>query len=119
MEPDNCDLLEFAHPPADAASVFAVLSPSLATWFTERFGEPTPIQRLAWPALAAGKNLLLSAPTGTGKTLAAFLPILDSLIGDSRAGGSSVRCLYVAPLKALGNDACRNLERHVEEIKPH
>jgi ATP-dependent Lhr-like helicase len=119
MEPDNCDLLEFAPPPADAALALAVLSPPLASWFTQRFGEPTLIQRLAWPALAAGKNLLLSAPTGTGKTLAAFLPILNGLIGDSRTGRSSVRCLYVAPLKALGNDACRNLERHVEEITPH
>src|SRR5262249_3927819 len=85
-------------------------------WFRQRFGEPTPAQRLAWPVLAAGKNLLLAAPTGSGKTLAAFLPILSDLLTGSFS--ASVRCLYVAPLKALGNDARRNLRKHLREIRP-
>jgi ATP-dependent Lhr-like helicase len=78
-------------------------------------GQPTAAQCLAWPALAAGKNLLLCAPTGSGKTLAAFLPILDRLLAEPAA--ASVRCLYVAPLKALVNDARRNLQSHLDGIR--
>jgi ATP-dependent Lhr-like helicase len=78
-------------------------------------GQPTAAQCLAWPALAAGRNLLLGAPTGSGKTLAAFLPILDQLLAQPPV--ASVRCLYVAPLKALVNDARRNLEGHLDGIR--
>ena len=65
--------------------------------------------------IAASKNLLLCAPTGTGKTLAAFLPILGELLRAPLA--ASVRCLYVAPLKALGNDVRKNLRRHLRGIR--
>ncbi len=89
--------------PVNTAAAMATLALPVAAWFRERFGEPTPIQRLAWPALATNRHLLLSAPTGTGKTLAAFLPILNRLLDPDTAGANtpSVRCLYVAPLKAL------------------
>ena len=53
--------------------------PAVASWFREQFGEPTPPQRLGWPAIAAGQNTLIVAPTGSGKTLAAFLAALDHL----------------------------------------
>jgi ATP-dependent Lhr-like helicase len=83
------------------------LSPAVRAWFTQRFGQPTPIQRLAWPDVADGKNVLLSAPTGSGKTLAAFLPLLDHLLAEPPVTG--VRVLYVSPLKALCSDIRRNL----------
>src|SRR4051812_44784615 len=97
---EGLDLLE---QPGPAAAALAALGEPAARWFAQRFGEPTPSQRLAWPVLAAGRHLLLSAPTGTGKTLAAFLPVFSRLCA-SAAGPApppdGVRCLYVAPLKA-------------------
>jgi ATP-dependent Lhr-like helicase len=93
------------------------------TWFRQRFGVPTEVQRLAWPLVAAGQNVLISAPTGTGKTLAAFLPILDNLLfpPDQQPSGlgddSRLRCLYVSPLKALASDACRSLEAHLAGLR--
>ena len=54
--------------------------PATESWFRKTFGEPTKIQREAWPAIADGKHVLVSAPTGTGKTLSAFLVFIDQLL---------------------------------------
>jgi ATP-dependent Lhr-like helicase len=107
--------LDFLDQPGPADAALAALPAPVAGWFCRRFGAPTAAQRLAWPTLAAGRHLLLSAPTGTGKTLAAFLPVLGDLLGRPRA----LRCLYVAPLKALVHDACRSLEAHLAGLAPH
>ena len=56
-----------------------LFSPDTARWFHESLGAPTPVQEAAWPAIAAGGHVLVSAPTGTGKTLSAFLVFLDRL----------------------------------------
>jgi ATP-dependent helicase Lhr and Lhr-like helicase len=80
------------------------------TWFREAFGDPTPAQELAWPALARDESALVVAPTGSGKTLAAFLVFLDRLARRPPADEEGVRVLYVSPLRALGNDIHRNLE---------
>ena len=72
-------------------------------------GDPTPAQRLGWPAIAAGRNTLIVAPTGSGKTLAAFLAALDLLWRTPRRE-AGVRILYISPLKALNEDIRRNLE---------
>jgi ATP-dependent Lhr-like helicase len=83
----------------------------VAAWFRESLGEPTPPQRLGWPAIAAGQNTLIVAPTGSGKTLAAFLAAMDLLWRNPRpAAPGGVRILYISPLKALGEDIRRNLE---------
>jgi ATP-dependent helicase Lhr and Lhr-like helicase len=87
----------------------SVLGEVAGGWFREVFGDPTPAQDLAWPALAAGESALVVAPTGSGKTLAAFLVFLDRLAREPRQE-PGVRVLYVTPLKALGNDIHRNLE---------
>ena len=87
----------------------------VAGWFRSTFGEPTPPQRLGWPAIAAGQNTLLFSPTGSGKTLAAFLACLDHLWRTPRAK-PGVRILYVSPLKALNNDVSRNLQLPLEGI---
>ncbi|MBZ5640792.1 MAG: DEAD/DEAH box helicase [Acidobacteriia bacterium] len=85
-------------------------------WFRERYGEPTEVQRLAWPRIAAGEHVLAIAPTGSGKTLAAFLWAIERLSsGASEAG--RVRILYVSPLRALGNDVRRNLLGPLEELR--
>ena len=76
MAPDAHCETDYLGPPPSAATALAALAEPVRRWFAQRFGEPTPAQRLAWPSLAAGKNLLLGAPTGSGKTLAAFLPTI-------------------------------------------
>ncbi|MCB9377624.1 MAG: DEAD/DEAH box helicase [Holophagales bacterium] len=83
--------------------------PTVAAWFTSRFGAPTEIQALAWPRIAAGAHTLVVAPTGSGKTLTGFLWPLDRLLTGAWEGGG-VRVLYVSPLKALNADIERNLE---------
>ncbi|HEY8528610.1 MAG TPA: DEAD/DEAH box helicase [Paenibacillaceae bacterium] len=88
--------------------------PVLSAWFAERFGEPTDVQKRAWPLIAEGAHTLVAAPTGSGKTLAALLPLLDRLIREKLQGGREaaergVRILYVTPLKALNNDIRRHL----------
>lgn len=92
--------------------------PIVQRWFTETLGEPSPPQVAGWPAIAAGEHTLILAPTGTGKTLAAFLWELNALIieGQRSPLPNSVQLLYVSPLKALGNDIHRNLERPLQEL---
>jgi ATP-dependent helicase Lhr and Lhr-like helicase len=114
MAEDAPDRLDFLPVPPSPQAALATLSEPVRRWFTGRFTTPTPGQRLAWPAVAEGKHFLLCAPTGSGKTLAAFLPVLDRLL--SHFAGAGVRCLYLAPLKALANDTRRNLRRHLREL---
>src|SRR5271157_6136912 len=83
--------------------------PPVAAWFRDALGDPTPAQRLGWPAIAAGRNTLIVAPTGSGKTLAALLAALDLLWRIPRRD-AGVRILYVSPLKALNEDIRRNLD---------
>src|SRR5215470_14242917 len=87
-------------------SALDVFSPATRAWFDNAFGEPTPAQRLGWPAIASGKHTLIQAPTGSGKTLAAFLYGIDRLNSEP---GEGLRLLYVSPLKALNYDIERNL----------
>ena len=80
------------------------------TWFRQSFAEPTRPQHLGWPAIASGKSTLILAPTGTGKTLAAFLACLDRVMF-TPAPDRRERCriVYISPLKALAVDVERNL----------
>ncbi|MCU0935875.1 MAG: DEAD/DEAH box helicase, partial [Gammaproteobacteria bacterium] len=78
-------------------------------WFSENFPAPTPVQARGWPVIASGDHALLVAPTGTGKTLAAFLWALDRLARLPADSPPGVRVLYVSPLKALVYDVERNL----------
>lgn len=96
----------------------ALFHPIVDTWFRERFGAPTEPQRLGWPAIAAGRNTLIAAPTGSGKTMAAFLVCIDRLVREGLAGElpDRTQVLYISPLKALSNDIQRNLTGPLEEI---
>ena len=77
-------------------------------WFSGAFPAPTPAQEGAWRAIADGENTLVIAPTGSGKTLSAFLWALDTLAArPERSNGT--RVLYISPLKALAVDVERNL----------
>ncbi|MBK5293016.1 MAG: DEAD/DEAH box helicase [Acidobacteriia bacterium] len=88
------------------------LHPLVAAWFESTFAGATEPQRQAWPLIHAGHDVLISAPTGHGKTLAAFLICLDGLVRQACAGtlGETTSVLYVSPLKALSNDVHKNLD---------
>ena len=90
--------------------------PALKAWFSQRFAAPTDVQKRAWPRIAAGEHVLATAPTGSGKTLTAFLWALHQFAaGDWRTG--KTRVLYVSPLKALNNDIQRNLLTPLQELR--
>ncbi len=91
-------------------------TPATQDWFRGAFTAPTPAQAGAWEAISAGKHALVVAPTGSGKTLSAFLWAIDSVFRERAAlpeepkkDGSRTRILYISPLKALGVDVERNL----------
>ena len=109
-------------------------SPPIGDWFHTRFGEPTPPQVAGWPAIQRGDHTLILAPTGSGKTMAAFLWGIDTLrrvegeewrveVQNSRIhnqetgerkqprdkSGPGIQIVYISPLKALNNDIERNL----------
>ncbi len=92
--------------------------PSIKTWFERRFDSPTPVQANAWPKIAAGGHVLATAPTGSGKTLTAFLWSLNQFAAGVWRPGAT-RVLYVSPLKALNNDIQRNLLIPLEELREH
>jgi ATP-dependent Lhr-like helicase len=87
-------------------------------WWTSKFPAFSAPQRLAIPAIHAGKNVLVCAPTGTGKTLSAFIAILDDLLRRSAAGtlDDTIDTLYISPLRALGTDIEKNLTTPLEQI---
>jgi ATP-dependent helicase Lhr and Lhr-like helicase len=99
-------------PEADSgADAFACFHPITAEWFQRAYGEPTAPQRMGWPVIARGESALILAPTGSGKTLTAFLWCLDRLMLHPRPENPApgARILYISPLKALAVDVERNL----------
>src|SRR5580692_7469906 len=100
-------------------SVLNSFHPAVAAWFSRTFDAPTDAQVAAWPALSAGQHVLVAAPTGSGKTFAAFLSAIDQLIKEGMQGPlpDETRIVYVSPLKALSNDIQRNLEAPLEGIR--
>src|SRR5216110_386061 len=93
--------------------------PAIERWFGDRFAEPTEPQRGAWPVIQAGRNALIAAPTGSGKTFAAFLAAIDSLLRQGLDGAlrDETQVVYVSPLKALSNDVQKNLSEPLAEIR--
>jgi ATP-dependent Lhr-like helicase len=92
--------------------------PLIQRWFRGKFADPTEPQRDGWPHIAAGRHTLIAAPTGSGKTLTAFMAAIDQLLKRSVAGelDDTLRVIYVSPLRALSNDMQRNLESPLREI---
>ncbi|OWT77580.1 ATP-dependent DNA helicase [Achromobacter sp. HZ28] len=88
--------------------------PAVAAWFHRSYDAPTPAQQQAWPLIHAGRPTLVAAPTGSGKTLTAFLAAIDELVRMGLAADGELPdttlVLYVSPLKALSNDIRVNLQ---------
>ncbi|MGH7568827.1 MAG: DEAD/DEAH box helicase [Gemmatimonadales bacterium] len=95
--------------------------PAVARWFGARFTAPTEPQRRAWPLIRQGRDVLIAAPTGSGKTFAAFLSAIDALVRQGLDEGGTLRdetqVVYVSPLKALSNDVQKNLAEPLEQIR--
>ena len=92
--------------------------PLIRTWFNNKFEDLTPPQAMAVPLIDNYENVLVSSPTGTGKTLTAFLSILNNFLKLHRDNNfeDGVHAIYISPLKALANDIDRNLKQPLEEM---
>jgi len=98
--------------------VLGGFEPLVQKWFNSRFEDLTPPQAMAVPLISKKENVLVSSPTGSGKTLTAFLSILNDFFRIHREGElkTGVHAIYVSPLKALANDIDRNLKQPLDEM---
>lgn len=98
--------------------VLTLFEQETAAWFVNTLGEPTPVQKESWPIIAKGHHALISAPTGTGKTLSAFFVFLDRMKRQAQAGclQQELQLIYVSPLKSLAADIRENLNRPLAGI---
>ena len=99
--------------------VMSLMQPLVSTWFNERFTTLTDPQSRAIPVIHNRENVLVSSPTGSGKTLTAFMSIIDELTRYANEGSLEERvyCIYISPLKALANDVNRNLNTPLAEMR--
>jgi ATP-dependent helicase Lhr and Lhr-like helicase len=106
-------------PPATPVEALAWAHPIIQEWFLSRFGSATEPQIEGWPAILAQRPTLISAPTGSGKTLTAFLICIDQLFRKALAGELQphTEVVYISPLKALSNDIRKNLEEPLQQIQ--
>jgi ATP-dependent Lhr-like helicase len=98
--------------------VLSLMHPIVSEWFRSKFSGLTEAQAMAVPLIHAKKNVLVSSPTGSGKTLTAFLSILNELIllaGQNKLE-DRIYAVYISPLKALANDINENLLKPLGEI---
>jgi ATP-dependent Lhr-like helicase len=103
----------------DSSNCLKSFNPLIRDWFLENIGEPSEPQKKGWPEIAEGRNVLICAPTGSGKTFSAFLKCLDWIYSEKKPGirNTGIKIVYISPLKALNNDIYRNLELPVMGIR--
>src|SRR4051812_47672861 len=102
--------------PIISAMSLAPFHPTIQRWFADKFGEPTEPQRHGWPRILSGRHTLISAPTGTGKTIAGYLAAIDSLARQGKDLPDQTQVLYLSPLRALSNDVQKNLQAPLREL---
>src|SRR5262245_64702659 len=97
----------------------SLFHPAVAAWFESNFAAATAAQRDAWPLIKAQRHTLIAAPTGSGKTFAAFMAAIDDLVRLGLEGElkDETHVVYVSPLKALSNDIQRNLQAPLSGIR--
>lgn len=101
---------------SDSNSWCRLFHPIVSDWFSKRYGNATAVQEFAWPEIASGSHVLVCSPTGSGKTMTAFLYFLNMLLTGKLSGGKT-RILYISPLKALNNDIKRNLLEPLDVLR--
>jgi ATP-dependent helicase Lhr and Lhr-like helicase len=112
-------MIEYKEKPDKDKEIFDILNPLVKKWFKSKFkGFATP-QQYALMEVHSRQNVLVSAPTGSGKTLTAFLSILNELIDSAEKGilEDKTYAIYISPLKALSNDISVNLITPLKEIE--
>ncbi len=112
------DMIEKVKDRSTTEELLGLMHPVVASWFRSKFGEVTDAQAMAVPVIHARRSVLVSSPTGSGKTLTAFMSILNELTLLDQRGELEDRiyAVYISPLKALANDINENLLRPLEEI---
>ncbi|NWD44608.1 DEAD/DEAH box helicase [Pseudomonas yamanorum] len=109
--------------PESTDTVLNGFHPAVSAWFRSTFPSVTTAQARAWPLIRERRSTLIAAPTGSGKTLTAFLAVLDDLVHQGVANGGQLPdqtlVVYVSPLKALSNDIQINLQNPLAGITDH
>lgn len=105
--------------PVESEKLYEQLCPPVRQWFQDKFPDFTAPQKLAIPSIMNKEHLLLCSPTGSGKTLTAFLSVIDQLVrlALDKKLEKKVHAIYISPIKALANDIQRNLIGPLNEIK--
>ncbi|NWD50576.1 DEAD/DEAH box helicase [Pseudomonas gingeri] len=106
--------------PEPAPGALAAFHPAVSAWFCKTFPDVTAAQARAWPLIRQRRSTLIAAPTGSGKTLTAFLAVIDELVQQGLDQGGKLAdetfVVYVSPLKALSNDIRINLQEPLAGI---
>ncbi|MDO5848963.1 MAG: ATP-dependent helicase [Methanobrevibacter sp.] len=99
--------------------IYKTLNPLVRKWFDESFDDFTPAQKQSLVDIHKKNNILVSSPTGSGKTLTAFLSIISELttLAENNELEDKVYCIYISPLKALDNDIEKNLDEPLKGIE--
>lgn len=102
----------------DDEHILSRLDDTVSTWFKSKFRSLTPPQRYSILSILDGYNTLVASPTGSGKTLSAFLSIISELVMLAKKDmlEDNVYCIYISPLRSLNNDIAKNLRAPLEEL---
>ena len=111
-------MIEYYNKPFSRDESLGSLNFYIRDWFEKRYKNPTPPQLYSFKLIREKRNLLITAPTGSGKTFSAFMAILSDMMDIAEAGKleDKIYCVYISPLRALNNDIYRNLNEPLDEI---
>jgi ATP-dependent Lhr-like helicase len=111
-------MIAFYEKPFTEAESLESLNHIIRDWFSKKYKQLTPPQRYSFKLIREGRSLLITAPTGSGKTFSAFMAILSDLMDMAEKGEleDKTYCIYISPLRALDNDIFRNLTGPLNEI---
>ena len=111
--------IKYKNQPDKAEDIVKNLNPLVKKWFFNKFSGLALAQKYTVNEIHNRNNVLVSAPTGSGKTLTAFLSIINELVNLAEAGNlkDQVYAIYISPLKALNNDITYNLQTPLKEIE--